>query len=257
MAFLGDEILANELPELIEPYNKGNLESGHYELTLGEEAYLTNSASGSKDVLDDKNSIVSIESGQFALLLTEEVVKVPNTRIAFISIKAGLKFKGLVNISGFHVDPGFEGRLIFSVYNAGPSRILLERGQKCFLIWYSHLDGTAEYSGRHDHQKKIPINHIQDLSGKLASPNVLLSRVNKIDSSIDKHWWAISAILLIAIATCTRFYWQKSNYEAGFDDGYSKAVIEEKVDEKIDLILNTKIDSILNLKANIAKDTIR
>lgn len=260
MAFLGNEILEVDLPNLITPFNEKNLESAHYELTLGNEAYLTDSTSGSKDILTDDNSIVSIEPGQFALLLTNETVKVPNEKIAFISIKASLKFKGLVNISGFHVDPGFEGKLIFSVFNAGPSRILLEQGQKCFLIWYSNLEGTADYDGKHNGQSKIPLNHIQGLSGKLASPNVLLGRVNKIDGSLIRHWWAILFILATCVGLCTRFYWQKSEYEKGFDNGYNKQEIENKVNKKVDLIINKKMDSIINAKFDkikLVKDTIQ
>ena len=58
--------------------------------------------------------------GQFAFLLTDEIVEVPDSAMALISIKAKIKWRGLINVSGFHVDPGFKGRLIFSVYNAGP-----------------------------------------------------------------------------------------------------------------------------------------
>ena len=50
-----------------------------------------------------------IPPGQFAFLLTAETVTMPDNAIAFISIKARLKFNGLINISGFHVDPGYRG----------------------------------------------------------------------------------------------------------------------------------------------------
>ena len=68
-----------------------------------------------------------IPPGQFGLLITEEVVQVPMDAIAFISIKAGIKFRGLVNVSGFHADPGFSGKLKFAVYNAGSQRLVLDR----------------------------------------------------------------------------------------------------------------------------------
>ena len=41
-----------------------------------------------------------------ALLITEEQVNVSLYAMAFISMKAGKKLGGLINISGFHVDPG-------------------------------------------------------------------------------------------------------------------------------------------------------
>jgi dCTP deaminase len=50
---------------------------------------------------------------------------------------------GLINVSGFHVDPGFYGKLIYAVYNAGPSEIHLSRGTEMFLIWFADLDKLA------------------------------------------------------------------------------------------------------------------
>ncbi|MBE7698177.1 dCTP deaminase domain-containing protein [Tenacibaculum finnmarkense] len=258
MAFLGNDSLSQILPNLIDPFDVTRLKSAHYELSIGEEAFVTGDNSDSKTILAENESI-TIEPGQFALLLTEEKVTIPNDKIAFISIKAGQKFKGLVNISGFHVDPGFKGKLLFSVYNAGPSKILLERGQKCFLIWYSELIGNASYNGVHNNQEKIPIKHIENLTGDLASPNVLLTRITEINSQITRHWFAIGLILVACIGISTKFYWQKTQYEDGFNDGYNKKQIEEKVTNKVDLIINKKMDSIIGAKfdkINIIRDTI-
>ena len=83
---------------------------------------------------------VCINTGQFAFLLTEEVVGVPNYAIALINMKTKLKFKGLINVSGFHVDPGFSNKPIFGVYNAGAQPIFLERGQPLAMIVYADLD---------------------------------------------------------------------------------------------------------------------
>lgn len=66
-----------------------------------------------KRVLTEKKSQFTIPKGQFALLITEEIVKVPNNALAFISFKAKYKYKGLINVSGFHVDPGWYGKLTF------------------------------------------------------------------------------------------------------------------------------------------------
>ena len=52
---------------------------------------------------------------------------------------------GLVNVSGFHVDPGYKGRLKFAVYNAGGSDIKLTRGDAIFLIWFSELDKVSQH----------------------------------------------------------------------------------------------------------------
>ena len=99
----------------------------------------------------------TIPPGQFAFLLTEEVVSVPADALAFISIRAKTKFRGLVNVSGFHVDPGYRGQLTFAVFNAGPVPIHLKRGQPIFLIWYASLDcETSLQEGRHGSQGHRP-----------------------------------------------------------------------------------------------------
>jgi len=112
MAFLGKNELKLLLPNCIDNYSENRIDNVAYELCLGNEVYLTDSSSGKKDILDAKNSNVIIKPGQFALLLTQETIKIPTDILAFISIKFSQKIKGLVNISGFHVDPGFEGKII-------------------------------------------------------------------------------------------------------------------------------------------------
>ena len=131
------------------PDNKveGNIDCASIALTLGSEVYITPSSDTDtkvKKILTDEDPQFIIPKGQFALLITEEVVKVPSEAIAFISFKAKYKYKGLINVSGFHVDPGWKGRLTFSVYNAGPSDVVLEKGNPFALIWYADLDGMEQ-----------------------------------------------------------------------------------------------------------------
>ena len=144
MAFWSGVTLAARLPKLIEGFDKKNIDCAAYTLRIGPAIYVSPSTSAeaatrTKVVLDERQDFV-IPPGQFAFLLTEERVTVPSSAVAFISMKAGVKFKGLVNVSGFHVDPGYSGRLVFGVYNAGPATVHLARGDDCFLIWYASLD---------------------------------------------------------------------------------------------------------------------
>ncbi|MGE5598305.1 MAG: dCTP deaminase domain-containing protein [Bacteroidota bacterium] len=120
------------------------LDCNAFTLRIGNEIYVSPSESADRSPgksivqLEDKQSF-EIPAGQFAFLTTEEVVKVPPYAMSFISIKATQKFKGLINVSGFHVDPGFHGQLVFAVFNAGPLPIVLRRGMDAFLIWFSDL----------------------------------------------------------------------------------------------------------------------
>src|SRR5690606_30973506 len=86
------------------------------------------------------NSIKEIPAGQFALIRTKEKISIPLNAIGFISVRAKTKFKGLINVSGFHVDPGYSDHLIFSVFNAGPKAIPVKENDPIFLIWFADLN---------------------------------------------------------------------------------------------------------------------
>lgn len=133
----------------------------------------------------------TIPAGQFALLLTEEIVEVPNDTLAFISIRAKTKFKGLVNVSGFHVDPGFKGQLTFAVFNAGPSIIHLKRGQEIFVIWYASLDRVSSSIKRDGVRLGIDPEIIQGISGELESFASLAEKIKSVDKDLGDRVHAV------------------------------------------------------------------
>src|SRR4051812_29021908 len=102
MSFLGvrelNELQRNNL--VIQPFIESRVKNGAYELSLGSEAFLTDSKVGKVEIINNTdNRQIDINPGQFALFLTAEKVHIPKNKIAFISIKAGEKLKGLVNVS--------------------------------------------------------------------------------------------------------------------------------------------------------------
>lgn len=154
MSFWSSEVLALRLPQekLVDPFMAKRIKHAAYELSLGGEAYVTSTP---KKVSLANGDHITIPPGQFALLHTAETVTVPHDAIALISIKAKIKLNGLINISGFHVDPGFTGQLVFSVHNAGSRSVTIACGDPTFLIWYSDLTSatTDIYNGTHGGQK--------------------------------------------------------------------------------------------------------
>ncbi len=257
MAFVSGNNLEKVLKKALgEQFKPERIKQLSYELSLGDEVFLTDSKDGKPEILNEKNRVIEINPGQFALLLANEKISMPDDKLGLISIKASEKLKGLLNVSGFHVDPGFNGQLLFSVYNAGPSKITLKKGNPYFLIWFADISESlnneelySTKSNTHQDQSGIPTKYLDSLKrGELASPNVLLDKVKRINSQLVLHWWAIGIILGVSIAFTTRFYYQKSEYEEGFNNGYNKKEIEEKVNKKVELILNKKMDSVFDLK---------
>lgn len=211
MAFLSDSTLEIEIPRngMITPYNKDYIKYGAYELSLGREVYVTSQKNKTKKVLSRKEQF-TIPAGQTALLLTEEEVKIPPDLIAFISIKFSVKFQGLINISGFHVDPGFKGCLKFSVYNAGSNDIVISQGDHIFLIWFCKLDQPLKnpYAGQHINQKQISNDDVRALYGEVYSPIELKKRVDSLESNIKYIIGIGAAALLLILAPIVSHYWE-------------------------------------------------
>ncbi|MBS1549697.1 MAG: deoxycytidine triphosphate deaminase [Bacteroidetes bacterium] len=248
MAYLGTRELETILPNCIDKFDSKRINNVAYELSLGGEAYLTDSKKGKKEVLDEKNTQVVIKPGQFALLITDEFVTIPDNIIAFISIKFSQKIKGLINVSGFHVDPGFKGKIIFSVYNAGPATIILDKGSPYFMIWFSNLTSSSDpYNGKHKGQMEISADNISALSGKLASPNVLLERIKTNESHLKNVFWALGILMTLGIAMFLKLFTDSSK----FNDGYYAGLKEKRIEKSVDSIIKkSNIDSIVTERVN-------
>ncbi|MET3497830.1 dCTP deaminase domain-containing protein [Variovorax boronicumulans] len=168
MTFWSSQTLHQRLAELAEPAVPALIDCNAIQLRVGAEVYVTPSVSESKERtkrLLAQNEPFLVPAGQFAFLLTEEILKVPVDAMAFISMKATFKLKGLVNVSGFHVDPGWHGPLVFAVFNAGPQPIHLHRGLPLFLIWYADLDAPSEDHKKHSASLVISPGIISNLTG--------------------------------------------------------------------------------------------
>lgn len=132
----------SQAPIIFPPPLERNIGRASVRLTVGEEIYVSpadDSDSKTRQLLKDRQSLV-IPSGQFAFLCTAETVRIPNDAIAFITLRSKeAAFRGLVNVSGFHVDPGYVGQLIFSVFNAGPGPVQVTLGDPWFEIFFADL----------------------------------------------------------------------------------------------------------------------
>jgi dCTP deaminase len=272
MSFLGTSDLKKLLPTCIDPYKDNHIEQAAYELSLGNEVFLTDAESKKPEILSDSNQTIDINPGQFALLHTLEKVTVPNDKLCFISIKAGEKFKGLVNISGFHIDPGFSGEIIFSVYNAGPSIITLKRGTRYFLIFFSDLntelkedEAYSDKGNHHQFQKGLPIKYIEVLkNGDLASPNKLLERIKanektfdieakRLDSKRDYNKWLLGFLIVVFAGIAVKLYsdWNFDQYKKGIEEGLKQKTLNEELrkaanDYSLDNVFLKTIDSLID-----------
>ncbi|WP_130408836.1 deoxycytidine triphosphate deaminase [Thalassococcus sp. S3] len=160
MAFWGrkkwlDEGAKPDSNRPVSPWEEEKVEAAGYRLSVGSEYFVNGDGTSTVNQLEDAEAFV-IGPGQFAFILTKEKVRISRSSIGFISIRASIKFRGLVNVSGFQVNPGFQGNLVFAVFNAGPRHVNLRSGDEIFSLWIADLNAPVEED--HEESGKIPNN---------------------------------------------------------------------------------------------------
>jgi len=195
------------------------LDPAGYRLAMGAEVYISPAKAKEKASVKplERREAFYIPPGQFAFLLTEELVKVPADAFAFIALRTRTKFKGLVNVSGFHADPGYHGRLVFAVFNAGPGDVYLRRGDDLFTISFATLDETTE-KPRSDDERflHIPSDIITPIAGEVQSLAGLKEGIDEVREDLDERLhamerdvailrWAVALVLSAFVALLVRF----------------------------------------------------
>lgn len=188
---------------LVTPFDPRRIKNCAYELGMGPQALLTGEDKVRHDL--DEGEQLRIRPGHFAQLLTEEIVRIPPDALGLISMKSSVKSLGLVNVSGFHVDPGFQGRLRFSVYNAGPSPVPISRCTPTFLIWLASLNRpTLDLYDRQGGRSEFNDRDTRDMEGDVFTPHVLADRILKLEEKVNwRHqvWYVLVGAVLGGLIT--------------------------------------------------------
>jgi dCTP deaminase len=119
-------------------------------------------------------------------------------------MKFGAKAKGLVNVSGFHVDPGYKGRLIFAVYNAGPLNFHVQYGERLFVIWFAELDAIDDCPRKGIGFDSISPSLINspDLVSSLPS---LVKRLDEMDKRLETYTIKQAIVWVVVVALILSF----------------------------------------------------
>jgi len=188
-----------EIEKIVAPFDPAQIDCASYTLKIGRQVYISpesGSKKGRKVVDLHRAETFEIPSGQFALIITDEILTIPKNVLAFINTKSRLKLRGLVNISGFHVDPGYHGKIIFSVYNAGPTSIILRQGDDFGLIWFANTDdryGDKIKSGTGF------VNLSSDMITQVPGNNLSLEVLRKRLDNMQRNFFVTIALLVFPV----------------------------------------------------------
>lgn len=183
----GEKLVANQ--SVVTGFSKDHVDANAYNLHMGNCYFRTADESGKeqkKTTLSPGESFI-IPAGQFAFLLSQETINVPSDVMAFISMRTGIKFQGLINVSGFHVDPGYSGKLIYAVYNASPSPVQICEGDAIFKIWFADLDRKSEQRYLFDGVAQNDISNalMRGMSKEIFSLQSLAEKMRDLENSVN------------------------------------------------------------------------
>lgn len=186
-------------PIFIDDFNFKNLQAANYDLRLGRDIYTTSDVHPKKLAHGNVGDTLKIEPGEFGVFLTHEYVYVPDDLFGLISLKFKYKAKGLVNVSGFHIDPGYHGKILFSVYNAGPSDIFLRYKEPVFMIMFNNLSGPTAKGYSNPGFENIPVDIISSLGGAPVSLKGLDKRVSTLEYQRNIYGGILISLIILFI----------------------------------------------------------
>ncbi len=175
-----------------------------YDLRVGDEVFLSERRIPTR--LSPSSPFIVLPPGQFALVKTYEKIFVPSDLIGLLSIRSKYKFQGLINISGFHVDPTYKGHLIFSVQNVGPNDIRLKHMEPVFMLMWAQLKTPYGGTPRKAGFDSIQLEHMAQLGGPSVTLTSLKRELDRISLSL-KIFAAIGVALFgVLIAAILRWF---------------------------------------------------
>jgi hypothetical protein len=117
--------------------------------------------------------------------MTEEWFGFPNDICGKFGLRSEFTRKGLLAFGGVQIDPGWNGRLVISLFNIGPEPIPIKLGEKMFTIEFNKLESPTQnpYRGRYQNQPYFPA---EDVNFILRARTISLAEIKPIREEISR-----------------------------------------------------------------------
>lgn len=180
--------------KLISPFNKTNLRSGSYDLTVGDEYYIGQAGESSTLLTKKLNSCQSFTTPPHAIcfILVAENIHLPSDVTAKVSLRMTHIYAGMVLTSQPPFDPGYNGRVVLMLHNLSSEPFHLKCGERVATIEFMRLENEPN-------QDKIH-RSVRTLEEQLAKPIVSsLTEIARMSTSAyDKVYWLSGQMLFFA-----------------------------------------------------------
>lgn len=120
---------------IVDGFDPGSLQTTSYDFRIGAKAIV----GGSGNEIDLKKDRLVIEPGSYAGVISLEKVKLPNNVFAQIGSKRKFSYDGIILLTGSIIDPGYEGHLLFGLYNASTKKVVLPIRTKICNVVFTRL----------------------------------------------------------------------------------------------------------------------
>jgi deoxycytidine triphosphate deaminase len=147
---------AVEAFSLITPFEGPCIQGASYDCRLGPQ-YVKH---GEVRTLTEHQPTIVLVPGEFALLTSLEVLRLPLDMIGHNGLMSFWAKRGLVSLFSPQIDPGFVGMLIVPVFNAGDSSVSIQLGERIFTLEFISLGRSASWGWSERNGEQLSITSL-------------------------------------------------------------------------------------------------
>ena len=122
------------------------LEACSYDVRVGGRGIL----GGQGREIDISKDILELGPGAYAGVISLEKFALPLDVFARIGSKRSLSYDGVILLTGSLVDPGYEGHLLFGLYNASQKKVVIRQGMKICNVVFELLPSAVDRGVQHN-----------------------------------------------------------------------------------------------------------
>ena len=109
-----------------ETFHSSSLEASSYDVRVGAKGVV----GGEAVEIDLRSRSMELGPGEYGGIISNEKFLLPENVCARIGSKRALSYEGVILLTGSTVDPGYEGHLLFGIYNASQRKAVIRLNKK-------------------------------------------------------------------------------------------------------------------------------